>query len=338
MHYEETLPELNKTAERYKNKAQKELKYCPTCQPYDGGDYIWIMGNETTIDEILNDVGCPEKYREVIAAHLYCPNCGNAGFEQYEVAGTEDKFIIEEERQYEEIISKFSNKLQELRSNLELFPSLALAYPMGRKIRKEIIASREESIEIQPREWSRARIVKHSQVYDQSDMTAPGVGLSSGGRFHHQGQSVLYLAEDDAIAMNETLDNPEVPSLIWIQKYTQNNNITDILDLRHQWGNFGQTQSDVLQALLASRYIFEKVNDRSSNWRPQYFLTNFIADCAREAGFKGIIYSSSRTVGSNLVLFNPDEPAIETTNKPKIFIYEPKKNSNDDLMDLTSLF
>ena len=66
-------------------------------------------------------------------------------------------------------------------------------------------------------------------------MSAPGVGLSSGGRFHHQGQSVLYLAENDNLAMQETLDKPDEPALVWIQKYNQDNKIDGILDLRYEW-------------------------------------------------------------------------------------------------------
>lgn len=338
MDYEDFLPILNKSAEKFKDKAQQELKYCITCQPYDGGDYIWIIGNKTTIDEIFDDVKCPDQYREDIATHLYCPNCGKSGFEQYEVAGTEDLTILQEEKKYNSIISRFASKLDDFRYHLERYPSLALAHPMGKKIHKEINNSKVESIQVNHTSWSRARIVSQSRVFEQSDMTAPKIGLSSGGRFHHQGQSVLYLAETDELAVIETLDNPDVSSLIWIQKYNQENKLTGILDLRQQWASLGRVQNEVIQALLASRYIFEKVNDRSSKWRPQYFLTTFIADCARQAEFNGIIYSSSRSNGSNLVLFNPNEKEVHAVDNPKVFIHEPKKCLIDNPDDLTRFF
>lgn len=338
MDYEVFLPKLNKSAEKFKDKAQQVLKYCITCQPYDGGDYIWIDGNETTIDEIFEGVKCPEQYREDIAIHLCCPNCGKSGFEQYEVAGTEDITVLEEEKKYKSIITRFASKLDDFRSHVERYPSLALAHPMGRKIHKEINNSKVESIQVNHTSWSRARIVSQSKVFEQSDMTAPDVGLSSGGRFHHQGQSVFYLAETDELAMIETLDKPDVSSLIWIQKYTQEYDLTGILDLRQQWESLGQAQNEVIQALLASRYIFEKVNDKSSKWKPQYFLTTFIADCARQAGFNGIIYSSSLSNGSNLVLFNPNENEVHAVDNPKVFIYEPKKFLVEDPDDLTRFF
>lgn len=335
MDYDYFLPKLNKTAEKYKEKTQQILKYCVTCQPYDGGDYIWILGKQTTVDEIFEELDVPEKYREDIASHLVCPNCGSSGFDQYDVAGTKDEDDIEWERQIK-IIKKFANKLESLRAHLESYPSLGLAHPLGKKIRKEIINEKAISIPIQ--QWSRARLVKHSTVFDQSDMMAPGVGLSSGGRFHHQGQSVLYLAENDSLAMMETLDKPEEPALIWVQKYDQENIIDGILDLRYEWRLLRQINSEVLQALLASRFIFDKVEDRSSNWRPQYFLTNFIADCAKEAGFNGIIYSSSRTYGNNLVLFKPNHPSVKPIEQPQVFIHNPKKETFNDLDDLTKYF
>lgn len=337
MDYVDYLPQLNKTAEKYREKAQQRLKYCITCQPYDGGDYIWILGTKTTVDEIFEDINIPEKYREDIAAHLVCPYCGKSGFEQFEVSGTEDADDIEGARQLK-LIEKFAIKLETLRIHLETYPSLALAHPWGKKIRKDILDSRENSIKIPLQQWSRARLVKHSKVFEQSDMIAPGVGLSSGGRFHHQGQSVLYLAENESLAMMETLDKPEEPSLIWVQKYKQKYIIEDILDLRYNWEMLGQIESEVLQALLASRFIFEKVENRTSNWRPQYFLTNFIADCAREAGFRGIIYSSSRTTGNNLVLFDPNHPSVEPFENPQVFIHNPPKELFYELKDLTKYF
>ncbi|PPA71808.1 RES domain-containing protein [Jeotgalibacillus proteolyticus] len=338
MDSQDYLPELNKRAEKFKDKAQLKLRYCVTCQPYDGGDYIWIMGNETTVEEILESLNCPEKYREDIAAHLKCPNCGREDFDIFDVAGTEDETILEEEKKYQKIISRFADKLSDFRSHLEKYPSLALSHPMGKKIHQEITKRKVESINLNPQKWSRARQVTEPKVFEKSDMTAPKIGLSSGGRFHHQGQSVLYLAEDEELAMIETLDNPNDASLIWIQEYSQTSKLTDILDLRHEWSGLNSTENEVIQALLASRFIFDKVEDRSSKWRPQYFMTNFIADCARQAGFKGIIYSSSRSYGSNLVIFNSNEQAVEALSNPKIFIFEPKNDSNRDTDDLTRFF
>ncbi|MCZ8513700.1 RES family NAD+ phosphorylase [Paenibacillus filicis] len=76
-------------------------------------------------------------------------------------------------------------------------------------------------------------------------MHAPEVGLSSGGRFHHPGQSVLYIAVEQ-LAMVETLNNPDKSTLIWVQTYNQATGIPNVLDLRHDWDNIGQTNSEVM--------------------------------------------------------------------------------------------
>lgn len=339
MDYSDFLPDLNKAAERYREKVQVLLKYCVTCQPYDGGDYVWIHGEKTTVDEIMDSVNCPEKYRDDIAEHLHCPNCGSSSIERYGTVGTEDRYRIAEEERYNRILKQYADKIEGFRKHIEDYPSLALDHPMGRKIYKEVVQRRAESVTVTPSKWSRARVVDRPDVFDSKDLHAPGIGLSSGGRFHHPGQSVLYIADSEKLAMVETLDNPNDSKLIWIQSYSQTDSINDILDLRHDWDNIGQSNSDVMYALLVSRCIFEKVLDRNSKWRPQYFITTFIADCARKAGFKGIIYSSSReSYGYNLVLFDAYEPSIVPDGRPKVYIYEPISKNVYDPDDPTSVF
>ncbi|MCA1026975.1 RES family NAD+ phosphorylase, partial [Cytobacillus kochii] len=178
-----------------------------------------------------------------------------------------------------------------------------------------------------------------AKVFSSTDLEAPGIGLSSGGRFHHQGQSVLYLAENEQLSMIETLDKPNDASLIWIQKYRQHKTLEKILDLRNDWTNMSYSTSELIEALITTGFTYEKVEDRSTYWRPQYFVTNFISDCARQAGFEGIIYNSTRGSGSNIVLFNPDDEKISPIGKPKVFIYDPKDSiDNESIDDLTSVF
>lgn len=339
MDYSDYLPILNKTAERYREKVQNLLKYCVTCQPYDGGDYVWIHGEKTTVDDIMDGINCPEKYRDDITEHLHCPYCGSSSIERYGTVGTEDRYRIDEEKRYNRILKQFADKIEGFRKHLEDYPSLALDHAMGKKIYKDIVQRKAESVTITPRKWSRARVVDRPDVFDSKDLHAPGIGLSSGGRFHHSGQSVLYIADSEDLAMAETLNNPNNSALVWLQSYTQKNSISDILDLRHEWEEIGQKNSDVMYALLASRCVFEKVLDRASKWKPQYFVTTFIADCARKAGFKGIIYSSSRkTYGINLVLFNAAEPAVVPEGRPKVYIYEPIDYNEYNPDDPTSIF
>lgn len=70
------LPYLNKTAEKYLKRVQSEIKYCEYCQSYDGG-CVWVIGQKTTLDEILSECDIPQKYWDIICPHLSCPSCGN---------------------------------------------------------------------------------------------------------------------------------------------------------------------------------------------------------------------------------------------------------------------
>jgi len=321
------LPTLNKTAERYRIKAQRELRYCPTCQPYDEGSYIWIFGEKTTVEEIFNSINCPEKYRDDISEHLGCPNCGSSSFDRYDTVGTEDSYRIQAENHYNKALSTYNKKIQDFRGYLEQFPSLAGAHPLGRKIFKEISEKKVDSTKVRVNSWYRARGVDQSKVFKSNDLHAPPVGKSLGGRFHHAGQSVLYLADSRDLAMTEALENPSVPSIIWIQEYKLSKSIDNVLDLRYEWDSFGQLSNLTMAGLLASGCIFERVQDRNNKWKPQYFITTFIADCARSAGYQGILYSSSRDSGFNLVLFK-NQDNIQPIGKPNIYIYEGKGSVN----------
>ena len=58
--------------------------------------------------------------------------------------------------------------------------------------------------------------------------------------------------------------------------------------------------------------------DPGSEWKPQYFVPRYIADCARRVGFRGILFDSSRHFGTNLVLFEWGERDIRPIGEPEI--------------------
>lgn len=327
LNYEDFLPDLNKTAERFREKAQKEIKYCITCQPYDGGSYVWILGEETTIEEIFDSINCPEKYRDDIAQHIGCPNCGNSSFERFDTVGTEDRFRLHAESHYNKALSQYNKRISTFKEHLVNFPALGVSHSLGKKILKEIKDRKVDSINIGFKTWFRARGVEESKVFDSNDLSAPPIGKSSGGRFHHPGQSVLYLADNKELAMTEALEDQSKASIIWVQEYNLSADVDNVLDLRYDWDNYGQLSNLTMAALLASGCIFEHVEDRTNKWRPQYFITTFIADCARMAGFNGILYSSSRGYGYNLVLFNHHD-SVTPVGKPRIYIYEANNSIN----------
>lgn len=136
------------------------------------------------------------------------------------------------------------------------------------------------------------------------------------------GQSVLYVADSKDTAIAEVLGDYFEVGLLWIQEY-EVSKIENILDLRSNWDNIVMADSAILVGILSRRLIDQKVKDRISNWKPEYFVTRFIADCASLAGYNGIMYSSTRTIGDYVVLFNHETEYIKPVGEPNIFLNKP---------------
>lgn len=328
---------LNQSIRKYKKEVQKLLKYCKNCQPRGEGEYVWILGDETILDEIFELVNCPVKYRDEMVQHVSCSNCGSSFLSRWDSVGLEDAYTPRAEKHYETALKKYEKKIYSFLEHLKLYPSLALHHSLGGNIFNEIINNKSNALNINVNGWYRAREVKKSQVYTINDMGAPPVGKSSGGRFHHSGQSVLYLSDTKDVAITEALNEPTKNSLIWIQNYLLNGSLENVLDLRYDWDNFSQLTNNLMAALLASGAVFEMVENRESNWKPQYFITQFISDSARLAGYNGILYSSTRDSGFNLVVFNNLEQFVPE-GEPKILVHEVNEfhdfSSIDDLLNL----
>jgi hypothetical protein len=318
-HYD-FLPKLNKTAKKYYERVQEKLHYCVTCQPYEGGDYIWIFGKSIELDELFDDFSVPDRYRDDIAQHLSCPNCGREVFERWEEVGLEDPYDAELRKTVRAAETKFGRKLDSFQSHLKQYPSLSLSHPLGRKIQKEISSGNLPACKVSG-SFFRARLVKGSNVFDAEDMGAPPTGVSLDGRYHHAGQSVLYIGKDEEVAINEILEPDVEKALVWVQEY-EIAEIDKILDLRSNEEKITTFTSPLLIAILSKRALEKKVKDPKRTWKPQYFITRFISDCSRASGFNGIRYSSTRCYGENIILFYPEKIEFKKIGKPKVLIYE----------------
>ncbi len=61
--------------------------------------------------------------------------------------------------------------------------------------------------------------------------------------------------------------------------------------------------------------------DPDSPWKPEYFVPRFVADAARAAGFRGILYCSTRLAGYNAVLFEWTAREVRPEGEPEILEY-----------------
>jgi hypothetical protein len=95
----------------------------------------------------------------------------------------------------------------------------------------------------------------------------------------------------------------------------------------------GPDNGALIVALLSSNILERKVENRNQKWKPQYFVTRFIADCARLRGLNGIMYNSTRSYGTNIVLFNEVDDFITPKGKPYLYTYEQSKHDHDSIYD-----
>jgi len=56
--------------EEYIDEIQPEIVYCYNCQPYEGGEPIWIMGRKCNLEELFNKYEVPENIRGEVADEL----------------------------------------------------------------------------------------------------------------------------------------------------------------------------------------------------------------------------------------------------------------------------
>lgn len=97
-----------------------------------------------------------------------------------------------------------------------------------------------------------------------------------------------------------------------------------LLDLRQPYSmeDFGDDTYPLIAIGMNWSRAHMVPDDPDSEWKPQYFLPRYIADCARQAGFKGIIFESPRHFGSNLVLFEWDNDQVHAKGDPAIYRME----------------
>ncbi|MGB0891953.1 MAG: RES family NAD+ phosphorylase [Flavobacteriaceae bacterium] len=328
--HEEFAPELTKKEEGYRKKVQSKINYCSYCQPYDGGEFVWIFGDQIELDELMDSLNIDEKHRENIYWHLGCPNCGNSEFDACSLVGLKTKFEIEIENHIDKALKLFGKKIKKFNEELELAPFLAYKNSFGKQIYKEI---KDNTLPIISAGgvYFRSRSVTSSEVFDAERMKNAPLGKPLDGRFNHSGQSHLYLANDKETAIREVASNDK-PFLVWIQKFLIKKTVDKILDLSFDWDFLTPSTSILLLSMKLTNSLIR--SDRNNeNWKPDYYLTRYIMDCAKELGYNGIKYNSAKEYRSyNLVLFYPESIDIVLEEKPKIEIFD-NKNQFDNVIN-----
>ncbi len=311
--------ELTKRETQLRDKVQKLIQYCDYCQPYDEGEVVWILGDKIELYDLLDDCKIPEKSWDKIITHLYCPHCSHSGFGLGLNVGLKTKFDIEVDKHMDEVYAVYGGEVKDFEDHLEKFPLLAYQHSFGRKLFNELKVKKLPVIEIEGNLF-RARRVEGAEILETEKMFNPPTGKPKEGRFNHAGQSHLYLASDKNSAIKKFFwDN--ISALVWWQEFTVEEKILNVLDLSFDWSALSPSTSTLLLSLKVYNSLGRSDRNKD-NWRPDYYLTRFIMDCAKSLGYNGIKYNSSKSyLNFDLVLFYPDAIKLKALGKPSIEIY-----------------
>jgi len=203
--------------------------------------------------------------------------------------------------------------VEALGAHLARFPYLGLAHPVGRRIRD--LVGRAPKVTLETALWYRARVPDGPERRRAAEMGPPPANWSE-GRFNHHGQTVFYLASSAEGACAETAPCPE--GILWVQRFRVQR-LAGLLDLAGVAGTRIQRRSGSPLLTAGLNAVMDRLRpDPASPWKPEYFVPRFVADAARAAGFRGILYCSTRFDGYNAVLFEWTRREIRPEGRPEI--------------------
>jgi RES domain-containing protein len=310
-----------RTLDEWAERLQPEVAYCYNCQPRDDGEFIWVVGDQIDMSDFLSEHEVPEKLWDAVAEKLRCDNCGTELDLSCEIGrkSNAEKAADEQWRQWHR---EYAPRLEGFVRWLEKHPYLGADHPLGRDFLAQI--KEFPTVTYARKEWWRARRVEGPTAFTTEEMGPPPLPPKSEGRYNHHGQRVFYLASDKENAAAEALGEGE--SLVWVQQFEILDR-TKLLDLRVPFSHEDMGAIPLLLAGLAWSRAHMTSDDPKSEWKPQYFLPRFIADCARRHGFRGIVFDSPKHYGQNLVLFKWKAKAVQAVGNPRLLEWKPPKES-----------
>lgn len=298
---------------------QKIISSCGDCESWDNetGEPYWIWGDGTDMYDLLDGFDIDIDRKDILARELKC-RCG-VELELMSKVGTKRKHELELEKHIFESMKKYGKSLEDFESLIREHPFLALSHPMGKKIFAEFsnnslpALSTERNIKL-----FRARLSDSSKILTSEELKNAPVGEASEGRFNHNGQSYLYLCDQKEGAASEVA----IDGLVWIQEFEIIDEISKILDLRFDSNEISTSTNALLLSLhLSDALVKNKMN--KGNWKPDYFVTRFIMDCAKQSGYNGIRYDSIKhSLATNYVLFYPENISLTPIDNPEIMKQE----------------
>lgn len=319
-----------KLPKRKLQELNERLTGCEYCHStYDREDHeTYFYEPHESFYDLLEDIGFSDEQKEIIYQNISCPNCG-CDLDAYSEI-TENEYF-REERYHRQFIEKIANnaetKIKDFYNFLIKYPYLGCKHAVGKQIIKGIDSL--EKINFANQVFFRAREPKDSRIFDNNDMLPPNpqnIPISE-GRFNHFGQGHWYLG--DSIDLCGAECSHKKNCVLWFQK-VEIEQATDILDLAKDYiynyfnpDNIDGYSLPIAVAALLWSGILTKEQQIKGFWKPEYFITRYIADICKEKGINGIIYPSSLySSGRNLVIFDINKIKFKFDGKPELKEYK----------------
>ncbi|MEE3951642.1 RES domain-containing protein [Peribacillus frigoritolerans] len=295
----------------------KKVEFCSKCEGEKMNslldEYVELLEPAKGIDEIedyLFDLGTEVKHlfdypignyklENKIIKHLNCQNCG-AGYDSISIGNPYYDSLKPDDKAYTkaEVDSFYRNidfnkinsfakyygirlsitELEEFVNFIQDFPLLAFKHNVGQKI-YEMLESHFRSPNagtiVPPWTLFRGR-VKHklSKPFSTDEMWEPPKGVASHGRYNTVGSSVLYCCTDINFIPYEIYPNNYQNLCIAKVKVNKGLKILNIQQLFNKFNGFVGESSDYIGI-----------------YNSNYSLTNYIAECSRNIGYKGVQYA-----------------------------------------------
>jgi hypothetical protein len=296
-----------------------EIESCQYCPENKESDIGFMLGDAMEIQELFSQAGVDEDDMESYLPLISCPNCGIGGTDfslTDEVGMPTSEELLHRER-WNEWTRELRPRVDEFAAQLARFPFLGGIHDVGREILNSIPTF--PRITLSARQWWRARKADGARVFTLADLQPPPHGEAAAeGRFNHYGQSVCYLGATQRAALREIIDISGIDRVGWVQEFTIGE-ISNVLDLRiKDWSE--ELTPPLIAVGLTSEYIGAAAS--ATAWKPEYLVPRFIADCARRAGYHGIIFHSVKHSDENLVLFTWEDLVITPIGGPTLRVVE----------------
>ena len=299
--------------EQFVFEVERRICDCVHYQPFDEGP-VWLVPHKP-LEEVMLDARVPLALWKRVAEQVHCPGCGQS-HGLWEEVGVKTDAQLRFDGLVAEWGDEYCCRLEDFYSFLKQHPDKGLDHQVGREIDDNLSKFTVTTIENEI--WYRAREAKDDREPSPADFYLKG---NYPGRFHREGERVLYLAQHEDTAGREATEKDEVN--VWVQKF-RIERLERVVDLASTEGWDEDGFPVIIIGLERWGAVERPVADRKKPEIPSYLVPRFIADCARKQGFSGIRFPSSRGCFANLVVLQVDAP-IRPEGQPRMIRVEKRR-------------